>query len=111
MISCKSPREIELMKEAGRIIGLLFVEMKQYIVPGVSTQELDEKAEAIITREGGIAACKGYYGFPGAICVSVNETLVHGIPSKKIILREGDIVTLDVVVKKAGYHADRKSVV
>lgn len=106
MISCKSPREIALMKESGRIVGLLFVEIKPYIKPGISTQELDEIAEAIIRREGGVPASKGYYGFPGAICISVNDTLIHGIPSSKIILKEGDIVTLDVVVKKNGYHAD-----
>lgn len=106
MINCKSQREIALMQESGRIIGLLFKEIKQYIVPGVSTQEIDEKCESIIRREGGIPASKGYYGFPGATCVSVNETIVHGIPSKHIFLREGDIVTIDVVVKKNGYCAD-----
>ena len=106
MINCKSPREIALMQESGRIIGLLFKEIREYIKPGISTLALDEECERIIRREGGIPASKGYYGFPGATCVSVNETLVHGIPSNKIILKEGDIVTIDVVVKKAGYCAD-----
>ncbi len=106
MISCKSEREINLMKEAGRIVGLTFTKLKSFIVPGVSTQDIDEYAESIILQEGGHPSSKGYQGFPGAICVSVNDTLIHGIPSKKIIIKEGDIVSCDIVVNKAGYHAD-----
>ena len=106
MISCKSQREIELMKEAGRIVALVFEALEKKCVPGISTQELDEIAEKVIIKEGGTSASKGYYGYPGAICISVNETLVHGIPSSHIILHEGDIVSCDVVVKKNGYHAD-----
>jgi methionyl aminopeptidase len=106
MISCKSPREIELMKEAGRIIILVFEKLSEFIKPGINTKQIDEFVEKIITDEGGYPASKGYMGYPGAICISVNDTLIHGIPSEKIILREGDIVSCDVVVRKNGYHAD-----
>ena len=106
MISIKSQREIDLMKEAGRIVALTFTKLSEFIKPGISTKQIDEYAEKIITGEGGVPASKGYGGFPGAICVSVNDTLIHGIPSKKIILKEGDIVSCDIVVKKNGYHAD-----
>lgn len=106
MITCKSPREIGLMKEAGAIVANVFVTLKKALRPGISTQELDDLAEATITSMGGTSGSKGYYGYPGCICISVNDTLVHGIPSKKNILKEGDIVSLDVVVKKHGYYAD-----
>lgn len=106
MITCKSPREIELMTQAGRIVASVFETLEPHIVPGISTQELDEMAEEVIRSQDGIPASKGYYGYPGAICISVNDTLIHGIPSSKIILREGDIVSLDVVVSYKGYHAD-----
>ena len=106
MITCKSPREISLMKEAGDIVKAVFVGMKKAMRPGISTAELDDIADNIITSLGGTSGSRGYYGYPGSICISVNDTLVHGIPSKKIILREGDIVSFDVVVKKHGYYAD-----
>lgn len=106
MITFKSKREIELMKEAGHIVCLVFEALRPLCVPGVSTQELDDEADRVITANGGISGSKGYYDYPGSICISVNDTLIHGIPSKKIILREGDIVSLDVVVKKNGYYAD-----
>ena len=106
MISLKSPREVALMKEAGEVVIKVFEGLKPRLVPGISTKELDDLAEEIILSNGGISGSKGYYDYPGCICISVNDTLVHGIPSKKIILREGDIVSLDVVVKKHGYYAD-----
>lgn len=106
MITCKSPREIQLMKEAGQIVALVFEGLKAALRPGISTQYLDDLADKIISENGGTSGSRGYYGYPGCICISVNDTLVHGIPSNKIILREGDIVSLDVVVKKHGYYAD-----
>lgn len=106
MITCKSPREIACMKEAGAIVAKVFEAMKENTRPGISTYELDMIANRVITANGGISGSKGYYDYPGYICISVNETLVHGIPSKHIILREGDIVSYDVVVKKHGYYAD-----
>ena len=94
------------MKLAGQVVAKVFEGLKEKLVPGISTQELDDLADQIITSNGGISGSRGYYDYPGCICISVNDTLVHGIPSKKIILREGDIVSLDVVVKKHGYYAD-----
>ncbi len=113
MIICKSPREIELMKESGRIVAECFKVLKASIRPGITTKELDDIAERTIRAEGGESAEKNYGadangqgGFPGTICISVNDTLIHGIPSKDIKLKEGDIVSFDIVVKKNGYMAD-----
>ena len=106
MIIVKSPREIELMKEAGRLVAKVFETVEPYIKPGISTYEINEIAEKVIYDGGGTCPCKGYYDYPAGTCVSVNDTLIHGIPSKKIILREGDIVSLDVVANLKGYCAD-----
>lgn len=106
MIIVKSSREIELMKKAGAVVAKVFEELEPLCVPGISTYDLNEKAEEIIFSSGCLAPCKGYYDYPAGICVSVNDTLIHGIPSKKIILREGDIVSLDVVASYHGYCAD-----
>lgn len=106
MIKIKSSREIELMKQAAEVVKKVFKALKPMCKSGVSTQELDVLAEKVMLENDSKSSSKGYYGFPGAICISVNETLVHGIPSKKIILKEGDIVSLDVVVNYKGYHAD-----
>ena len=106
MIIVKSPREIELMKEAGRLVAKVFETIEPLIRPGISTYEINEIAEKVIYDGGGTCPCKGYYDYPAGTCVSVNETLIHGIPSKKIILREGDIVSLDVVANLKGYCAD-----
>lgn len=105
-IIIKSPREIELIREAGDIVRGTFKVLKENTLPGKSTYELDRIAEKYIRSKGGIPSSKGYEGFPGAICISVNDTLVHGIPSKKIILKDGDIVSYDVVVTYKGYYAD-----
>ena len=106
MIIVKSPREIELMKEAGRLVAKVFETVEPHIKPGVSTYELNKIAEEVIYAGGGSCPCKGYYDYPAGTCVSVNDTLIHGIPSKKIILKEGDIVSLDVVACLKGYCAD-----
>ena len=106
MIIVKSPREIELMKEAGKLVAKVFETVAPLIKPGISTYEINEIAEKVIYEGGGTCPCKGYYDYPAGTCVSVNDTLIHGIPSKKIILREGDIVSLDVVANLHGYCAD-----
>ena len=105
-IIIKSPREIALIKKAGSIIADLLDYLKVHTRAGISTKELDKLAESFIRSHGGIPTCKGYEGFPGAICISVNDTLLHGIPSKSIILKDGDIVSYDVCVTYEGYIAD-----
>ena len=106
MIIVKSPREIALMKEAGKLVAKVFETVEPLIKPGISTYEINEIAEKVIYEGGGSCPCKGYYDYPAGTCVSVNDTLIHGIPSKKIILKEGDIVSLDVVANLHGYCAD-----
>lgn len=105
-IIIKSPREIAMIKESAKIIQELFVVLKAHTKPGVSTWELDQLAGKFIRSKGAIPSCKGYDGFPNEICISVNDTLIHGIGSKKEILKEGDIVSYDVLVTKNGYTAD-----
>ena len=106
MINIKSNREIQLLKEAGRVVALCLETLKQHIKPGVSTMELNDICEKIILENDCIPSCKGYEGFPCTICSSVNEVVVHGIPSKKHILKNGDIVTVDLVASYKGYHGD-----
>lgn len=106
MIIVKSAREIELIRTASKVIAKVFNDIKPFIRPGVSTLEIANEAERIIRENDCIPTFKGYGGFPGAICVSVNDTLIHGIPSSKIILKEGDIVSLDVGATYKGYCGD-----
>lgn len=106
MIIVKSTREIELIRIASKVIAKVFNDIKPFIRPGVSTLEIANEAERIIRENDCIPTFKGYGGFPGAICVSVNDTLIHGIPSSKIILKEGDIVSLDVGATYKGYCGD-----
>ena len=106
MIIVKSPREIELMKKAGEVVAKVFDECSKLMKSGISTYEINAKAEEVILSNGCTGPCKGYYGYPAMTCVSVNDTLIHGIPSTKIILREGDLVSLDVVANYQGYCAD-----
>jgi methionyl aminopeptidase len=105
MIICKTPREIEIMREAGKIVALTHQELEKHIRPGITTKELDEIAEAVIRKHGAIPSFKGYNGFPGSICASVNEELVHGIPGDRV-LKEGDIISVDIGAQYNGYHAD-----
>ena len=105
-IIIKSPREIALIKKAGSILADTFDYLKVHTRAGISTKELDKLAESFIRSHGGIPTCKGYESFPGAICISVNDTLLHGIPSKSIILKDGDIVSYDICVTYEGYIAD-----
>ena len=94
------------MKEAGQLVAKVFETVEPLIKPGISTYEINEIAEKVIYEGGGSCPCKGYYDYPAGTCVSVNDTLIHGIPSKKIILKEGDLVSLDVVANLHGYCAD-----
>jgi len=105
MIICKTAREIEIMREAGRIVALTHAELKKYIQPGITTKELDSIAEKTIRSNDAIPSFKGYNGFPGSICTSVNEELVHGIPGDRV-LRDGDIISIDIGAKFNGYHGD-----
>ena len=107
MIQLKSAREIELMAQGGRILGATLERLRAAVKPGVSTAELDQIAEEFIRgHDGAVPAFKGLYGFPGSICASVNQEIVHGIPSKRRVLKEGDIVSLDVGVGYKGYFTD-----
>lgn len=106
MIIEKSPREIALMKEAGEVLIGLFDLLEENTVPGKTTKELDKIARKYILSKGGYPSSYHYEGFPGNICISVNDTLIHGIPSDKIVLKEGDIVSYDCMCTKHGYVAD-----
>ncbi len=107
MVTLKSTREIERMRASGRIVAEVLVAMETAIEPGITTAELDTLAESIIAgHPGARPAFKGYGGFPAAICASVNEEVVHGIPSEARTLQVGDIVGIDVGVLLDGYHAD-----
>ncbi len=106
MVVLKSPREIEAMARAGRVVAQVLQLMREMVRPGVSTLELDDAAEALIRAQGGRPSFKGLYGFPKSLCISINEEIVHGIPSAKRILEPGDIVTTDVGVFLDGMHAD-----
>jgi methionyl aminopeptidase len=111
MISIKSKTEIEKMKRSGEILAIALEKIKAEIKPGITTLELDRIAEEIIVKSGAIPSFKGYKGFPGAIdfpasiCASVNNEVIHGIPGLKM-LKDGDIISIDVGVYKDGYHAD-----
>src|SRR5690606_3395656 len=105
MIICKTPRELEIMREAGRIVALTHQELRKTLQPGITTRELDTIAESFIKQHGAYPSFKGYNGFPGSVCVSVNEELVHGIPGDRI-LKDGDIISIDIGAKVNGYHGD-----
>ncbi len=105
MISIKSPREIELMDKAGTIVALVHKKMKEVVKPGITTRELDAIAEKVIRDNGATPSFKGYQGFPSATCMSVNDTLVHGFPSD-YVLKDGDIISIDVGACYKGYHGD-----
>ncbi len=106
MIICKTESELALMREAGRIVAETHQLLKQYIRAGVTTAELDRIAGEYIRSRGAIPSFKGYNGFPGNICTSINDQLVHGIPSETQVLKDGDIITLDIGAQYKGYHGD-----
>ncbi|MFH5186618.1 type I methionyl aminopeptidase [Paenibacillus sp. TAB 01] len=105
MIICKSAAELELMREAGRIVADTHRLLQKSIQPDITTKELDQIAENYIRSQGAIPSFKGYNGFSGSICASVNDELVHGIPSARK-LKDGDIISLDIGAQYKGYHGD-----
>ncbi len=105
MISIKSEKEIELMRHAGMLVSKMHKFIKPYIKAGITTKELDKLCEKFIIDNEGVPTCKGYEGFPTALCTSVNDEVVHGIPSN-YKLKNGDIITIDVVIGYKGYQGD-----
>lgn len=105
-VTIKSAREIELMREAGRLLEIVHDEMGRMIRPGISTMDINIRGEKLIRKFGCVPNFLNYGGFPAAICVSVNEEVVHGIPRRDHILKEGDIVSLDAGLIYKGYHSD-----
>lgn len=113
MVYIKSKKEIELMREACKLTYLTHKEVEKHIKPGISTWELDKIAEKFIKDNNAIAAQKGYPSgvrgipdFPATLCISINDEIIHGIPSKKVHLKDGDVVKIDLVVQKNGFHGD-----
>jgi len=102
----KSEKEIEYMRESGRILSILHEELKQFVRPGITTLDIDKKCRELIKSFNCIPSFLDYQGFPASLCVSVNDEVVHGIPDNKHILRDGDIVSLDAGVIYKGYHSD-----
>ena len=105
MIHLKSPREIEKIRASCRIAAEAMMRVREAVVPGVSTAELDAVADSYIRSRGAVASAKGYRGYPASICVSINEVIVHGIPGRRRLV-EGDIVAVDIAVRKDGFHGD-----
>ena len=105
MINIKSEREIEIMKHAGMLVSEMHKFIKPYIKEGITTLELDKLCEKFIRDNNGVPTCKGYEGFPATLCTSVNDMVVHGIPNN-YKLKNGDIITIDVVIGYKGYQGD-----
>ena len=105
-VTIKSAREIELMREAGRLLAEVHEELAAFIKPGISTKDIDKLGEQLIRDRGCIPNFLNYHGYPASVCVSVNDEVVHGIPTKHRILQEGDIVSLDAGLIYKGYHSD-----
>ena len=106
MIHLKTDEEIELLRENNILVSETLAEVGRHIRPGVSTGELDKIAEDFIRAHGAVPACLGYEGFPATLCISVNEVVVHGIPSDKVVLKEGDIVSVDTCTFMKGFVGD-----
>ncbi len=106
MIIIKSQQEIDIMRESGKVTGYILAELANMVRPGLSTQEINDFVEGTILKNNMIPSFKGYNGYPASACVSVNEEVVHGIPSSKKILQEGDIVSVDVGSTYKGYVSD-----
>jgi methionyl aminopeptidase len=102
----KNARDLEKMREAGVIVSTVLAALRDAVRPGVSTHELDRLAERMIRQHGGVPSFLGYRGYPASLCASINEEVVHGIPNESRILREGDVVKLDIGVRLKGFHAD-----
>ncbi len=105
MITIKTPEEIKIMAEGGKILAKIIKELEKKVKPGITTKELDRVAETLIFKSGGTPSFKGYEGFPASLCTSINEELVHAVPSQRK-LKEGDILSLDLGMKYQDYHSD-----
>lgn len=105
MIELKTVREIELIRESGKIVNSAFKKIERYLRPGITTRKLDVIVAQLISSQKANSAFLGYHGFPGNICISVNEEVVHGIPGERV-LAEGDIVSIDIGVERDGYYGD-----
>jgi len=106
MILVKSPREVEVMRHAGAVVGRFFEEVRPLILPGVSTWDLEQFADRFIARNGVRTAFKGYMGYPAHLCASINEEVVHGIPSRDRVVRKGDILSIDFGIVRDGFYGD-----
>jgi len=106
MIYYKTEEEIELLRESNLLVGQTLAEVGKLVQPGVTTKKIDQVAEEFIRDHGAVPGFKGYEGFPGSLCISVNEQVVHGIPSDDVVLNEGDIVSIDCGVYKNSYNGD-----
>ena len=106
MIVCRSASELERMREAGRLVGEVLTELTSLVAPGVTTADLDAAAEKRILAAGAVPAFKGYHGYPATICASLNEEVIHGIPSGRRVLKAGDILSIDVGASLDGYFGD-----
>jgi methionyl aminopeptidase len=112
VIQLKSPREIDIMARGGPILGATVDMLRREARAGMSTWQLDELAESFIrSHPGATPSFKGLYGFPGSVCASINEEIVHGIPSRRRVLKDGDLISIDVGVKFEGYHTDSATTV
>ncbi len=107
MITLKNPNQIDGIRKSCKLLAELFLKIDEIIEPGISTWDVDKFASEFIRKNGGKAAFLGYGGFPGSICASVNDTVIHGIPTKKEILKEGDIFGCDIGIELDGYFSDR----
>jgi methionyl aminopeptidase len=105
-IILKSASELEIMLEANQIVARALLMLQEHVAPGVNTLHLDKLAENFARKNDAVPAFKGYRGFPGSLCVSINEQVVHGIPARKVVLKEGDILSIDFGVKYKGYYGD-----
>lgn len=105
-ITIKSEKEIEYMRESGRILSIVLEELQKFVRPGITTLDIDKKCRELIKSFNCIPSFLNYEGFPASLCVSVNDEVVHGIPDKEHVLRDGDIVSLDAGVIYKGYHSD-----
>jgi methionyl aminopeptidase len=106
MIVCRSSAELQKMREAGRLVGEVLTELSALVAPGVTTGDLDALAEERIVAAGAVPAFKGYHGYPATICASINEEVIHGIPSGRRMLNEGDVISIDCGASLDGYYGD-----
>ena len=111
MIQLKSEREIEIMARGGRILAETVQHCEQHVAAGMTTADIDDMAERFIRNRGAVPAFKGLYNFPASVCTSINQEIVHGIPSKKRVIKEGDLVSIDIGVRLDGYYTDSATTV